>query len=118
MFRDGIRYLRDVFNFVDMMQFALNIYLIHDIVNHDKNSGEPVNKTTRLLVTLAVFLMWIKAFYWMRLFGSTSFYIKLIRETLYDIRYFLILFIAILMSFGNCLLIMNEGREEDAIIVT
>ena len=76
-------------------------------MNHDKNSGEEVNTTTRLLVTIAVFIMWIKAFYWMRLFGSTSFYIKLIRETLYDIRYFLILLVAILMSFGNCLLVMN-----------
>ena len=90
-----------------MIQFALNLYLIYQTVNHDKNSGEEVNTSIRLLVTSAVFIMWIKAFYWMRLFGSTSFYIKLIRETLYDIRYFLILFVAILMSFGNCLLVMN-----------
>lgn len=51
--------------------------------------------------------MWIKTFYWMRLFSPTSFYIRLISETLVDIKYFLILLIFILMTFGNTLLVMN-----------
>ena len=55
--------------------------------------------------------MWFKAFYWMRLFTNTSFYVRLIKETLFDIRYFLILFVFILMTFGNALLVMNEERE-------
>ena len=63
----------------------------------------------------AVFCMWVKAFYWLRLFGSTSFYIKLIRETIWDIRHFFILFVFILMTFGSMIIIMNEGRGEDII---
>jgi hypothetical protein len=54
--------------------------------------------------------MWMKTFYWMRLFGPTSFYVRLIRETIIDIGYFLILFVFILMAFGNTLLVMNSGR--------
>lgn len=61
----------------------------------------------RGLSTLLVFLMWIKTFYWMRLFTATSFYIRLIQETLSDIKFFLILFIFILMTFGNTLMVMN-----------
>lgn len=57
--------------------------------------------------------MWIKTFYWLRLFTSTSFYIKLISETLNDIKYFLICFIFILMTFGNFLLIMNHNEPDD-----
>ena len=57
--------------------------------------------------------MWIKTFYWMRLFSGTSFYIRLILETLSDIKYFLILTIFIFMTFGNTLFIMNQGRTED-----
>lgn len=56
--------------------------------------------------------MWLKAFYWLRLWANTSFYIKLILETIYDIRYFLILFLFILMTFGNAFLILNEGQPE------
>ena len=44
----------------------------------------------------------------MRLFGGTSFYVRLIRETIYDIGYFMILYIFILMTFGNVLLILGE----------
>ena len=61
----------------------------------------------RGLSALLVFLMWIKTFYWMRLFTATSFYIRLIQETLSDIKFFLILFIFILMTFGNTLMVMN-----------
>ena len=55
--------------------------------------------------------MWFKAFYWLRLFGPTSFFVRMIQETLFDIRYFLILFVLILMTFGNAILILSEGRE-------
>lgn len=61
----------------------------------------------RTIAALLVFLMWIKTFYWMRLFTATSFYIRLIQETLSDIKFFLILFIFILMTFGNTLMVMN-----------
>jgi len=66
------------------------------------------------MAAVSVFLMWIKSFYWMRLFTDTSFYVRLIRETLYDIRYFLILFIFILMTFGNTLMVIAEGRDKGA----
>ena len=57
--------------------------------------------------------MWFKAFYWLRLFSQTSFYMRLIIDTLYDIRYFLILFFLILITFANALLILDEGRYEN-----
>jgi len=56
--------------------------------------------------------MWTKSFYWLRLFGPTSFFVRLIGDTLHDIRYFLILFVLILMTFGNAVLILSEGRED------
>ena len=60
--------------------------------------------------------MWFKVLYWMRLFSATSFYIKLIRETLYDILSFLILFIFALAMFGSCVMMMNEGRGDSPIV--
>ena len=61
---------------------------------------------------MAVLLMWSKAFYWLRLFGPTSFFVRLIQDTIYDLKYFLILFVLILMTFGNAMLILSEGRED------
>ena len=109
MLRDGWPYLLDVFNYIDLLSFSLNIYLIYATTNRKENDTRVV---VRSLCSLAVVLMWFKAFYWMRLFTATSFYVRLIRETIYDIRWFLILFIVILMTFGNTLLILGEGRAD------
>ena len=62
------------------------------------------------VAAVAVILSWFKAFYWLRLFEQTSLFVRMIVETLYDIRIFLILFILILMTFGNALLVLNQGR--------
>lgn len=114
MVRDGFSYLLDIFNYLDWSAFALNFYLIayRMLRNEDQEFEDQHIKTTRSLAALLVILVWFKAFYWMRLFSSTGFYVRLIRETLWDIRYFLILFAFILLTFANALLILGTGREE------
>ena len=108
MMRDGLSYLTDIFNWLDIMSFVLNLYLIYATIYVAPNKNSRLN--VRTMAALGVVLMWFKAFYWLRLFAGTSFYVRLIRDTLYDIRYFLILFILILITFANALLILNEGR--------
>lgn len=112
MLRDGWSYFKDVTNFVDLsLSFLVlvNIYLTTYVYK-----GEGVYENYRPLPAVTSLLLWNKAFYWMRLFSQTAFYVKLIFETIIDIRYFLILFIAILMTFGNALMIMNAGRGEES----
>ena len=81
-----------------------------------KNVKEELEKSkkevNRGIAAFGVVLMWFKAFYWLRIFTGTSFYVRLIRDTLYDIRNFIILFILILLTFANALLILNEGRDQ------
>ena len=114
MVRDGFSYLLDIFNYLDWSAFSLNFYLIsyRMLRNEDEQYEEAHIKTTRSLAALLVILVWFKAFYWMRLFSATGFYVRLIRETLWDIRYFFILFAFILLTFANALLILGTGREE------
>ena len=110
MFRDGWTYLKDIFNWVDMFSILINVFVLIETSNKfDKDHV----KIVRPIAALGVILMWIKAFYWLRIFTGTSFYVRLIRDTLYDIRHFLILFILILFTFGNALLILNQGRDDD-----
>ena len=109
MVRDGWSYIFDIFNYIDLVSFSLNVYLVYATVVNDYNVKD--RSTIRGFAMTAVVLMWFKAFYWLRLFKSTSFYVRLIRETLWDVRYFMILFLFILMTFGNALMILNEKRE-------
>ena len=66
-----------------------------------------------MMAAISMVFMWAKTFYWMRLFSGTSFYIRLILETINDIKYFFILFTFIMMCFGNTLLVMNQGRADE-----
>ena len=111
--RDGLTYFTDVFNYVDWGAFVLNLWLLYATSAYQKDEDND-RTTIRTMAAVSVFLMWIKSFYWMRLFTDTSFYVRLIRETLFDIRYFLILFIFILMTFGNTLMVIAEGRDKGA----
>ena len=109
--RDGLSYLFDPFNYLDVLKLSLNMYLIGEAVD-GTNSDEKKSDYLRGLAATAVVLTWFKSFYWLRLFDSTSFYVRLIVETLFDIKYFIILFVIILLTFGNALYILSIGKEE------
>ena len=115
MKRDRYYYFLDIFNYVDLVSFIMNTYLIGGMKVSKKSDELEERQEDRIrnLASVAALLMWFKAFYWLRLFGPTSFFVRMIIETIYDIRYFMILFIFILMTFGNSLLILSENREEE-----
>ena len=51
---------------------------------------------------------------WLRLFDKTSFYIRLIQETISDILYFMIIFVAALWMFGNTMYMLQLNKDSDA----
>ena len=59
-------------------------------------------------------MIWIKVLDWLRLFEKTSFYIKLIIETIYDIGYFMIIFAAALFMFGNTMYMLELNKDPDS----
>ena len=65
------------------------------------------------MAALAAILMWFKAFSWLRLFSGPGFYVRLLEVTLYDIQTFLILYVFILFTFADALMILNEGRDPE-----
>ena len=52
-------------------------------------------------------LMWIKMFYWMRLFSSTAKYVNLIMCTISDLIFFMIMVLIIILTFANFFFIIN-----------
>jgi len=56
---------------------------------------------------LGCFIMWVKVFYWMRLFKSTAPFVTLIFQTIADIKVFMIMLIIIILAFTNFFYIMN-----------
>ena len=67
-------------------------------------------QTLRIIAAIASCLTLMKLFDWLRLFEETAFYVLLIGETIYDIRYFILLLMTTLIMFGVPL-IMLDGNS-------
>ena len=107
--RDGINYVKDIWNFVNLASLSLNLCLmINDLLQFHYLENDAITFYT----FLAVLLMWFQLIYWFRLFGSTSFYIKLIFKTVSDIALFTIIFVIILMGFANGLYVLNSRKHQ------
>jgi len=51
--------------------------------------------------------MWIKVFYWMRLFDFTAHYVKLILRIIGDVKVFITMLLIILLAYSNFFYIIN-----------
>ena len=100
----------DLFNIADIVHLVLTPVLI--VVNFPANPWIGL-ETQRVLASFIACALMLKAYDWLRLFEQTSFYILLIKETLLDVGYFLLLFIIALMMFGFPMMFLNFNRVEE-----
>lgn len=108
LFESRLSYFTDAFNVLDVISLSLNVFVIFSY-GYGKDWAD--ERSTRSIAAVAVVFLWSKLFYWMRLFGNTSYFIRMITDTFYDIRYFTLLFVAILFTFGNAIYILNYNRK-------
>jgi len=59
------------------------------------------------LIPIAVLLIWVQVFYWVRIFEQPAFYINLIERTLSDMSAFLIIVVLAISLFANLFYITN-----------
>ena len=57
--------------------------------------------------------MWIKIFYWMRLFDFTAHYVKLILKIIDDVRVFMTMLTIILFAYSNFFYIVNFNSSSN-----
>ena len=65
-------------------------------------------------------MMYIKLFYWLRLFEATAAFIRMIYEIIEDVKPFLIFLVCAIAMFANSILLLDQNRrltsEEDRLI--
>lgn len=67
----------------------------------DQYFNNKVKEVKPYLLSVCMFLLWYRSFYWMRVFEKPAFYILLIQETINDILPFIFLCILALVGFSN-----------------
>ena len=56
--------------------------------------------------------MWFQFIYWFRLFEFSTLYVRLIIQTLRDMKWFFFIFVLFTMCFANTIYILNLNRMQ------
>lgn len=107
-------YFKEFFNWIDIsgMLLTLAILFLTLLEIEWLSFG-----SLRLMASLATWSLLIKAYDWMRLFDSTSFFILLIENTLGDIKAFMVLLSIALLTFGLPLSMLDMDRSEEGQLI-
>ena len=104
-------YYSDFWNYPDVIPpFLIVTIIILDTITHD-NPG--ITKYRITMQAIASFFMWIKLFYFLRIFRTTGFFVNMLMEVTKYVRTFLLLYFLILASFGCSFFIMSDKDGGD-----
>ena len=110
MIVDGFEYFSDPWNCVDAISITFNTIFLTLSTGCILNEGYFFDMSlVRSFGGFACFFMWIKVFYWMRLFSSLAYYVKLIMQTLTDSFPFMIMVAIIVFAFANYFYVINNN---------
>ena len=64
------------------------------------------------LAAISVLLMWLKAFYFLRIFEATASLVRMIVEITADMKYFLVMLMLAVLAFANAFYILRVGEPD------
>ena len=103
----GWAYLYDVWNYADFLPPCIILTIIaFDIFTHEYSDSS--QKFRFAMQAIASFLMWLKIFYFLRIFRRTGFFVNMLIRVFYGIAIFLLLYILILCAFASSFYIMGK----------
>jgi hypothetical protein len=73
-------------------------------------AGFDIGRPILIVGGMACFVIWLKIFYYLRIFRPTSSFIRMIVEMFKDIRVFLLIFFIGIFAFANFYYILDQGN--------
>lgn len=98
-------YFSDFWNILDQLSFLSSAMTL---LLHALDTSIPSQKTA---AAFSIFLLYIKFFYWLRLFDSTAAFIRMLKEIIVDIVPFLTFLVVCIAMFANTFLIFDQSRR-------
>ena len=99
-------YFSNFWNIFDLISISLNVCVILMVDFSDFDAAQ-----IRPCASVAVFFMWVKLFYWMRLFENQAGFIRLLSQIVSDTRAFFLMLIICLVMFANATMILDQTRR-------
>ena len=66
-----------------------------------------------MMAAFSVLFLWMKLIEWFKIFDATSFYVKLVKETIIEILSFALIFITCLAMFGTFMYFLQLNQEKN-----
>ncbi|CDW73665.1 wd-40 repeat protein [Stylonychia lemnae] len=115
LINQGFKYFNEFWNYLDLFQLLLALYLSFIMLTQS-----PQVDSTRVnsVGAATVIFLYLKFFYFLRLFDKTAPFIRMVVQMAYDIRIFIYIFFLTIIGFGNgfYLLSISNRNEDDRFI--
>ena len=105
----GLSYFTDMWNLIDMTSLCLNfsfVSMFFVCVLYDRIYFQ--REFILSFASWAMLFMWLKVFYWFRLFPSYAYYVRLIMQTLSDAAPFMLLTLLVMLAFANFIFVADQ----------
>ena len=107
MSRDKLDYFTDFWNLMDLTSLILNITYVFCELNNAL-----AENSINLIGSVAVLLMWIKMFYWMRIFKPFAAFIRMVEAIINSISVFSVMLTLVLAAFANVIMVLQLNRHD------
>jgi len=116
--KHGIYYLFSIWNYIDLGPPILAWATVGmDIVQQKQTEPGITETTIRITQGVASFFIWIKFLYFLRVFDTTGYLIRMIIDVIRDMRAFMIILLVTIIAFANSFFSISEANlEEDKFV--
>ena len=109
-------YFDDFWNILDLVSNTINMGVIICLCSRFLFKFQILGtEKLRVVAAIGCFCMWMKSFYWLRLFHQTAYFVKLITETFQDVKIFMLILILIIIAFANSFSFMDADSANPII---
>lgn len=113
-----LAYLTQLWNLFDIASLIANEayvgYILYAMIKDSEGILQTQQRDIRLLGAFNMFLMWIKMFYWMKLYSGPAYFLIQLQETVIAVAGFAVMYAVVLLGFANFFHIIQMNVPEDA----
>lgn len=115
--RQKIHYFESIWNFLDII---LPILIVVVVSHHMREHFDSEYIKPNFLYTvhsISSLFIWIKFLYFLRIFSSTGYLVRMLNTVIWDMKVFLLILLIIYLGFGEAFLRLSEGSTSDAAFI-
>lgn len=104
------RYSTNPWKWIKAVTISVNSFVL---LQHAFKPFDYEYNTLVQLASISVICLYLELFYWLRLFDSLAYYVRMVSETIKDISYFIILLVLCIFTFAHAVFVLNSTSKQD-----